>query len=157
MADAAAAPPLAVGTWLGIDYGEARVGVAVATFPVAIASPLVILPATPWERFWTKLDTLVREWQPRGVALGLPLSPRSDEPHPLAASVTAFAEALRDRYALPVALIDESLTSSHAERLLREAGKTRWQTRKQQLDAVAAALILQAFCDGQPPLTLMEP
>lgn len=150
------------GCWLGFDYGAARIGVAVATFPVAVATPLTTLAAQPTERCWQAIDQLVAEWQPHGFVVGSPPEPASADatgtnPHPLAAVIGQFAETLARRHRRPVYLIDESLTSVHAERLLVEAGLRRWQNRKARLDATAAALILQAFCDGQPPLARVEP
>ncbi|WP_217125880.1 Holliday junction resolvase RuvX [Hydrogenophilus thiooxidans] len=146
MAERARAP--SVGVWLGIDYGNARIGVAVATLPVAIATPLTTLAAQPEGRFWDAFDAFVAEWQPKGFVVGWPPAPATGDPHPMHPAITAFANTLTARYAKPIYWVDESLTSAHAEQLLRETGKRRWQARKARLDAVAAALILQTFCDG---------
>lgn len=146
MAECALAP--CDGVWLGIDYGNARIGVAVATLPVAIATPLTTLAAQPETRFWVAFDALVAEWHPCGFVLGWPPTPASGNPHPMHPAITAFANTLTARHAKPIYWVDESLTSAHAEQLLRETGKRRWQARKARLDAVAAALILQTFCDG---------
>jgi len=145
------------GCWLAFDYGKARIGVAVATFPVAVASPLATIAARPQPLCQRAIDQLVAEWQPVGFVVGSPGQPGATEPHPLAAAVTAFAKALARRHQRIVYLVDETLTSAQADRLLREAGQVRWQQRKGRLDAAAAALILQAFCDGQAPDAIVEP
>ncbi len=149
--------PAKEGCWLAFDYGKARIGVAVATLPVAVASPLSTIAARPHPQCQKAIDRLVAEWQPVGFVVGWPSQPGAQTPHPLADAITAFAKALAHRHQRIVCLIDEALTSAHAERLLREAGQRRWQQRKEHLDAAAAALILQAFCDGQTPEAIVEP
>jgi putative Holliday junction resolvase len=62
--------------------------------------------------------------------------------------VTAFAEELRERFHLPVHLLDERLTSAEANRLLREA-EVSLERRAQAVDRMAATLILQAFLEGR--------
>ena len=79
------------------------------------------------------------------IVVGLPLTLRG-EIGPQAALVQRFAASLEQELQLPIHLVDERLTSAAAEQLLRDLG-LKPEKRKQQIDQVAAALILQDFLD----------
>jgi putative Holliday junction resolvase len=138
---------------LGIDYGERRIG-------LALSDPTGLL-ASPWkkidndanlgaaaQRLALEVDALVAE--PDGLAaivIGLPRR-LSGEDNAQTARVRKLAELLGDKTAIPITFQDERLTSHEAEERL--ATRVRdWRKRKQQLDAMAAALILQDYLDQQ--------
>jgi len=82
------------------------------------------------------------------IVLGLPRR-LSGEPNDQTLRVQRFAALLVTHTAIPITFQDERLTSHEADELL--AGRERdWRRRKQQVDAMAAALILQDFLDHQP-------
>ncbi len=145
--------------WLGLDYGTARVGAAIVHLPPGIATALAVLPGTAKADHWPQLDAVVRRWSPVGFVIGEPVvRDRADaEAHPLCAPLREWATAIATRYRRPVLLVDETLSSRDAERRLIEAGQRRWQRRKALLDAVAAQLVLQSYCDGAPVRARIAP
>jgi putative holliday junction resolvase len=91
------------------------------------------------------IAALISEWRPAGLVVGLPLH-MDDSEHEVTARARRFARQLEGRFHLPVALVDERLTTSEAVSMLHEAGI---EARKQKpaRDQVAAQQILQAFFD----------
>ena len=84
---------------------------------------------------------------PVGVVVGLPLTPAGDE-GPSAAEARAVAALVAGRTGLPVELQDERLSTARALRLVREQeGSTRG--RREDVDALAAAVLLQGFLDAR--------
>lgn len=134
----------APGTVLGLDYGERRIGVAVGNGLTGTSAPLETLPARNGIPEWPRLDTLVGEWQPQLLVVGLPQTDDGTE-HPLARRIQAFSDRLRARYGLKVRSVDEQFTSTEAESHLktwRREGR-RGRIRKEDIDAVAAAVLLE--------------
>jgi len=86
----------------------------------------------------------VAEWHPAGFVVGLPRHPDGGE-HEVARLAGKFARRLNSRFGLPVAFVDETLTSAEAASRLRETGARG--PGKGDLDAHAAALILQSYLD----------
>jgi putative Holliday junction resolvase len=134
-------PPLS-GTLLGFDFGEKRIGVAVGETQTRLAHPLSTIAEEATEARLAAIARLVAEWQPRGFVVGLPRHADGGE-HAVARLAGKFARRLEARFGLPVAFVDETLTSAEAESQLRESGGRA----KGGLDAHAAALILQSYLD----------
>lgn len=131
-------------TVLGFDFGERRIGVAVGQTVTRTATPLVTLTARAGQPDWTALERLIRDWQPTRLVVGLP-STADGVPHPLAAAITRFGRRLHGRFGLPVAYIDERLSSHLAA--------THCAGDRQVLDAIAAALILETWLTTPQPRT----
>lgn len=142
-----AAPLPTRGSLLGFDFGLARIGVASGELETRRAAALVTLELESNAERFAAIARLIAEWQPVALVVGLPLQLDGSE-HELGARCRRFANQLHGRFGLPVALTDERLSSAEAEGRLREAGVASWRTRKKQLDAVAAELILQHFLDA---------
>ena len=132
------------GTLLGFDFGERRIGVAVGETSTAIASPLAAIDAVANDARFEAIEKLVREWRPAAFVVGTPKH-ADGAPHPVAKLAAKFARRLAARYSLPVFLVDETLTSADAEASLR-ASRTRAPAAR-DVDALAAALILQSYLD----------
>ena len=132
------------GTLLGFDFGERRIGVAVGETSVAIANPLGAIDATANAERFRAIASLVGEWKPAAFVVGRPRH-ADGSPHAVARLAEKFARRLAARYALPVAFVDETLSSAEAQSRLRGA-RTR-AARAGDVDALAAAVILQAFLD----------
>ena len=121
-----------------LDYGTQRIGVAVANTEVGIAFPAAVLP--------NDLEQVARWLQQEGVQrviVGAPYlmwGERGAQMH----TVQAFADQLRQRLGIPVELYDERLTTTEAERRLRE-GELPRKKREVVVDAVAAAILLDAY------------
>ncbi len=136
------------GRVLGIDWGEIRIGLALSDELQTLASPLETLVRRRGKRFpMPRLLELVAAHAPVGVVVGLPLTPAGDE-GPSAAEARAMATLVEGRTGLPVELRDERLSTARALRLVREQdGSTRG--RKEDVDALAAAVLLQGFLDAR--------
>ena len=138
------------GTLIGFDFGERRIGVAVGETLTRIASPLGAIDEPANEPRFRAIEALVREWQPAGFVVGRPRHDDGSE-HAVAKLAEKFARRLEARFALPVAFVDETLTSAVAADTLR-GNRTR-AGRPGDLDAMAATLILQGFLDEMPHAT----
>jgi putative Holliday junction resolvase len=131
---------------MGLDVGERRIGVAIADELGMIASPLAIV-----ERRSGDLEEIRKLAASRGVTLlvlGMPTG-MSGREGPQAAAVRAFADELRSAVGAEIGLEfwDERLTTAVAERARRAGG--RRGKRKERVDAMAAAVILQGYLDAQ--------
>lgn len=96
---------------------------------------------------FARLERVVREYQVVEIVLGNPLR-MSGEEGTQSRKVAEFADELRRRFELPVHLWDERLTSSEANRLLREA-EVSLEKRARAVDRMAATLILQSFLQAR--------
>ena len=135
------------GRILAIDPGERRIGVAAADLGLRVAIPLTTIEGGP-----DAAETIVRlvdDEGARALVVGLPLS-LSGALGPQAQRAQALAGALAQRLAVPVLTWDERLTSTEAHRRLSSAGGGRRRSRR-DVDALAAAIILQAYLDSQRP------
>lgn len=130
---------------LGLDVGERRIGVALSDPSGRLASALTTLQARPPTQALLQIERLVAEHSVYEIIIGLPLTLRG-EIGPQAELVQHFAETLGQRLTLPIHLFDERLTTAAAEQLLRDLG-VKPEKRRQQIDQVAAAIILQDFLD----------
>jgi putative Holliday junction resolvase len=120
-------------TVLAFDFGLKRIGVAVGEPELGTAHPL---PAVA--RF-EDISSLVSEWQPAALVVGLPTSAQG-EAHAMTRQAEDFARRLERRFKLPVARVDERFTSVEAESRLRGM-------KKKAVDSVAAQLILEQYFD----------
>lgn len=134
-------------TILGLDVGERRIGVAISDASARIAAPLTTIAAHPLERAIAQIARLVAERGVIRVVVGLPLTMRGEH-GPQALAVQRFADALATTLACPVVLFDERLTSVAAEQMLRNLGLKPAKI-KEQIDQVAASIILQDYLDAQ--------
>ncbi len=130
---------------LGLDVGDRRIGVALSDALGMLASPLTTINATPRTQAISMIARLVREHEVQGIVVGLPLTLRG-EIGPQAEQTRSFAQELERQVGLPVMLFDERYTTTVAEQLLREMG-VKPEKRKQQIDQVAASIILQDYLD----------
>lgn len=135
------------GTVFGFDFGTKRIGISVGETLIAQAHPLTVIHGEGNDERFAAIQKLINEWRPVGLVVGLPRHMDGTE-HEMTARSQRFANQLRGRFALPVEMVDERLTSADAEARLRETGKTA-KSAKKHLDAVAAQLILQTWFDTQ--------
>jgi putative Holliday junction resolvase len=133
-------------TVLCFDFGEQRIGVAVGEHLLASANPLTTIDNESNEVRFEVISKLVKEWQPKLLIVGLPLSLDGSE-----TSVTQlckkFARRLNGRFNIPVMLIDERYSSVEASDMLNQSG-IKGRAQKVMLDQVAAQTILQSYFDG---------
>ena len=135
---------------IGVDVGTRRIGLAISDRTKTLARPLEAIAVSSREdaagRVAARIAELAREEDGvEAVVVGVPR--RLDGAStPMTAVVTAFVDALRARTRVTVVTADERLTSVEAEQRLA-ARERDWRTRKQRLDAAAAAIVLQEYLD----------
>lgn len=139
-------PP--AGRVLGIDWGEVRIGIALSDDTQALATPLQTLTRRPGKRFpMGRLLDLISVHAPVGVVVGLPLTLEGHE-EASAGAARELAEAIAQRTGLALELWDERLSTARALATVRaQGGSTRG--RKSDVDALAAAVLLQHFLDAR--------
>jgi len=133
---------------IGIDHGEARIGLAI-TDPVGImAHPLETIQVKTTDPF-ERIMALVKERQVKQLVLGLPL--RMDGSEGTAAEkIRAFGSELAEKIDLPLHYMDESLTTVAAAEKLHQAGKNA-KKQKSIIDQAAAVEILTNWLDQHSP------
>jgi putative holliday junction resolvase len=133
---------------LGLDVGDARVGVAVSDPSGRVATPLKVLDARALEGDLGPLERLVEEYEVEAIVVGLPLTLAGEE-GPQARLVRERVGSWASRLAVPIVFADERLTTAQARRSLSEMGLTERDARR-TVDMVAAALILQGYLESDP-------
>jgi putative Holliday junction resolvase len=129
--------------YLAIDYGTKRTGLAICDPTETIVSPLAVIQTQ--KELLQKIKKTIETENVEAVVLGLPLN-MDDSLGPQAQLVKKFFEQLKNAIDIPVYLQDERLSSFGAEEKLACAEFTRAQ-KKERLDAIAAAEILQIFLE----------
>jgi putative Holliday junction resolvase len=146
---------------LAVDYGRARIGLALADAETRMARPLSTMERVNRNEDMRRLRELVREQGVKQIVVGLPL--RLDGTRgSMAEEAERFAQRVRKQIGVPVEMVDERLTSWEAERLLEEvqgrfiheekltgSKKPKNVQAKMTVDAVAAAVILKEYLDRQ--------
>ncbi|TDK27401.1 Holliday junction resolvase RuvX [Luteimonas aestuarii] len=134
------------GTVMGFDVGARRIGVAVGSAFSARGRPVGVVDVRDDAIDWTAIDRLQREWRPDGCVVGDPMTLDGGD-QPIRARAHAFARELRQRYRVPVVLVDERSSSIEAARRFageRAEGRSRRKDAA-ALDAVAAAIIVERW------------
>jgi len=130
---------------LGIDFGRARIGLAISDELGLLAHPLETIPAN--KDSVQRIAAIVHYRKIDKVVIGIPRQ-MSGEIGIAANEALEFADKLRAQLHCPVETWDERLTTVAANRALRDAGKKTRQTRK-FVDQVAAQMILQSYLDRE--------
>lgn len=137
--------PTRSGTILAFDFGEKRIGVAVGQTELALAHPLTTIATLQTRVRFDAIAKLIEEWQPCLLVVGLPVH-MDDTEHALTGRARRFGRQLEGRFNLPVAMVDERLSTREAVSLLHAAGVDA-RRQKPIRDQVAAQTILQAYFD----------
>jgi putative holliday junction resolvase len=141
---------------LALDYGRARIGLAIGNTEAGLAQPLGTLERINRNEDMRRLRELVREHSVQQIVVGLPLrldGTRGD----MAEEAARFGQRVHKQLGLPVEMVDERLTSWEAERMLEEhqgrilnapsGKKHKKESARPGVDAMAAALILKEYLD----------
>ncbi len=129
-----------MGSTLGFDFGTHKIGIAVGQSITGTASPVTTLSYIKQKPDWDGIERIIREWQPDMLVVGLPYQ-MDDQEAELANRAKRFARQLEGRYKLPVAMVDERLTSREAiNRLGKKSAKD-----VTLVDSMAAKLILETW------------
>jgi putative Holliday junction resolvase len=153
---------------LAVDYGRARMGLAIADAAAGLPQPLGVLVRVNRNEDMRRLRELVREHSVKQIVVGLPLrldGSRSE----MAEEAERFAKRVEKQIGVRVEMVDERLTSWEAERLLEEfsgrilhapiplrarresieKGRKKQEEGKHSVDAIAAAVILREYLEMQ--------
>jgi putative Holliday junction resolvase len=132
---------------MAFDFGTRRIGVAVANTGIGVAHGIATVQAESRAEQFAAIEPLVKEWQPMQFVIGEPRH-ENGEPHEVAHLAKKFGNRMHERFGIPVAYIEETLSSSEASARLAERG-IHGRDQKQHLDAMAAQVILQSWLDEQ--------
>ncbi|RKZ25714.1 Holliday junction resolvase RuvX [bacterium] len=128
-----------MGRWIGVDYGEKRVGIAMTDELGKIPMPYKTVDKKDAMKV---LQELVREYEIEGIVVGYPVSMKGERGKS-ARKVEEFVGKVK-KLGVRVELWDERLTTVEAERIMRELGR-KPSREKEKVDMVAASLILESF------------
>lgn len=132
--------------WMGLDYGDKTIGVAVSDELGWTAQALEVIRRTTPERDLQRLQEIMSEYGITELVIGLPKN-MNNTIGSRGELCIAFSEDLTQKLHVPVHLWDERLTTVSATRTLLEADVSR-KKRKAVVDKMAAALILQGYMDA---------
>lgn len=128
---------------LGIDYGDARVGVAVSDMLGFTAQGVRTIKNTGMKKLILEIGEIIDEYEPEKIVVGLPKNMDGSEGF-RAEATYKFTGALKKIYKGEIILRDERLSTVGASRFLNETN-TRGKKRKEVLDTVAACIILEGY------------
>ncbi|HUH38562.1 MAG TPA: Holliday junction resolvase RuvX [Spongiibacteraceae bacterium] len=127
---------------LAFDYGLKFIGVAHGQSLTGTAAALPPIAARDGVPDWTVVEKLLAEWRPQRVVVGLPLNMDGSE-SPMSERARKFAQRLHGRFGVPVALVDERLSSFEARGQILAQGSRDFRAR--QVDGRAAVVILESW------------
>lgn len=128
---------------MGVDYGDARTGVAISDLLCSIVGSTTVIHSRRQEKTLEQLCVLVKQYEVGEIVVGLPKNMDGSE-GPRAELCRQFAQSLEELSGLPVKLWDERRTTIEAHNIL-SAHNYHGQKRKDTVDAVAASLILEGY------------
>ncbi len=148
-------PTPTVTTILALDFGLKRIGVASGDTLTRAARPRGAIGNGPGGPDWAALQRVLDDLRPTRIAVGEPYN-ADGSASPLTGTARRFAAELQQRSSLPVDLVDERWSSRDAEERLRAARASGLKTRRVtavDVDAAAAAVILERWFESQPTNT----
>ena len=132
---------------LALDVGDVCIGVAVSDPMGMLASPHSVIERTSLQKDCDRVRQLVEQLTAEEIVVGLPLRTDNKE-SAMAKKVEEFAQVLRQVVNVPVRLVDERFSTKIADAAMRAAGQSG-KKRRENIDAAAAAVILQGYLDGK--------
>ena len=128
---------------MGVDYGDARTGIAISDLLCSIVGSTTVIHSRRDDKTIAEIQKLIADNMVGEIVCGLPKNMDGSE-GPRAEVCRAFAEKLKEATGLPVALWDERRTTVEAHNILSEHNY-HGKKRKNTVDAVAASLILEGY------------
>ncbi|WP_026602804.1 Holliday junction resolvase RuvX [Methylomonas sp. 11b] len=132
--------------YLGFDFGNKKIGVAVGHAGAGIASPLQTIQSLNQVPDWHKIGLLIAEWRPIGLVVGISRQQDGSD-NIITPRMQKFCRQLNGRYNLPVHQIDETLTTFAAKQMLFDDLKVSAAKLWSVQDQLAAQIILQSWFD----------
>ena len=128
------------GRKLAVDFGSARIGVAVSSIDGIICSPLDTVPNN--DSAIARLSEVIQDQEPVAIYVGLPLNLQGEHTQSTENAI-AFAKEIAERTDIPVRLVDERMSTRAAQSQMYASGKSSKSSRS-LIDAAAATLILES-------------
>lgn len=132
--------------WMGLDYGDKTIGVAVSDELGWTAQGLETIRRQTPDKDAARIEQIMKQYEVTEIVVGLPKN-MNNSIGPRGEICVAFSQDLQQRLQVPVHLWDERLTTVSATRVLIDADVSR-KKRKAVIDKMAAALILQGYMDS---------
>jgi putative Holliday junction resolvase len=129
-------------TLLGFDFGTQRIGIAVGQSITGTATALCTINSCHGTPDWDRISELIDRWRPDALVVGLPLHDDGSDSD-ISTEARRFTRQLQGRYQLPVHTMDERLSTHAAKQYMKQS------TGKQEIDAVAAMIILQNWLETE--------
>ena len=130
--------------YLAFDFGERRTGIALGQSITSSARPLVTITSLNKQPNWPHIEELIKQWQPTQLIVGIPED--SEDNKALRKKINRFCSDLANKFGLPVATHDETLTSDEAYMHLKNKRRHhRGKIDKQDIDQIAAAILLESW------------
>lgn len=133
-------------TFLAIDYGSRRIGLAKSDPTGLIASALMTLEVKSDKDALAQIKAVIEEYQPNALVIGYPLH-TSGEVSKKCIEVDRFCEKLAALYDGPIHKVDERFSSEEAVGIIHAHGQKSGKDKK-RIDRLAAVIILERFLDG---------
>jgi len=135
-------------SYLGFDFGNKKIGLAVGQLTTKTASPLETIRSLNQVPNWEKISQIIKEWQPQGLVVGVSRQADGSD-NPITPRMLKFCRQLNGRFNLPVFQIDEALSTFEAKQMLYDdvhvSASKLWEVQ----DQLAAQLILQSWLNQQ--------
>jgi putative Holliday junction resolvase len=128
-------------TVIGFDFGTKWIGVAVGQTLTQQATPLAAIK----NKDWKSIESLLSEWQPQRLVVGLPRCMNGTD-HEMTARAQRFGRQLQGRFGIATSMVDERLTTREAWQIATEQDEVK---SKQELDSIAAALITESWLQNE--------
>ena len=135
-------------TYLGFDFGNKKIGVAVGQLTTCSASSLQTLRSSNERPNWDMIGQLIAEWQPVGLVVGISRQFDGSD-NPITPRMVKFCRQLEGRYRLPVYQQDETLSTFESKQLLFDEVKVNATRLWEVQDQLAAQLILQTWLNNR--------
>ncbi len=136
-----------MGRWMGIDYGDSRVGISISDLLMLTAQGVRTIPNCGAKKLMEELKTVLEQYQPAKIIVGMPRN-MDGSMGERAEKTKEFVQLLSELYEGEIVLWDERLTTVSAIQILN-ATNTRGKERKKTVDTVAACLILENYMAAQ--------
>ena len=137
-------------TYLGFDFGNKKIGVAVGHLLTGIANPLITLRSPKQNPDWDNISKLIKEWQPAGLVVGISKQMDGSD-NLITPRMLKFCRQLNGRYQLPVFQQDETLSTFEAKQMLFDEVNVNATKLWAVQDQLAAQLILQTWLNDNTP------
>ncbi len=133
---------------LAIDYGEKRVGLALANVRSKIPTPYKTIIVKSQNQLLDEIHRITIEWNVNLIVLGIP---KKNKQKKLSMKILDFSKKIEDKSKVKIEFIDEDYSSSYAESILieqRQQGRKK-KVKKEEIDRIAATIILQSWLENE--------